>query len=743
MILKRLLPLFLLLTSFTAKAQFSGNALDFDGTNDMVVVSSVPALFSNPASNDFTIEAWVNPRGSVFARIFFAQPGTTNFVSLGTGAGNVIYFYVIVNSTTYSVATSAAIPQNQWTHVAARWTAATNSPEVFFNGVLQAAAAGGTSSTGTSGLMVLGSRPGGFQYFNGALDEVRVWSEARTLCEIQGNMNNSITGITTNLVVNYNFNQGVAAGNNTGTTTLPDISGNAYDGTLTNFGLTAGTSNWIASAATVTASGPELGGVSTSESALVCPGSSYTFPDGSTTTNITSQVSHVSTLTTTGGCDSLVTTTVDVYAAYSLSESATVCSGSSYTFPDASTTTNITAQVVHTSNLQTIAGCDSTITTTVDVNPVYTLSESAAICSGDSFTFPDGSTQTNITSQVIYTSNLQTIAGCDSTITTTVDVNPVYTLTESAAVCTGDSFTFPDGSTQTNITSQVVYTSNLQTVAGCDSTITTTVDVNPVYVQNETAGICTGGSYTFPDGSTQSNITSQVVYTSNLQTVAGCDSTITTTVDVYPIYALSESDSICSGGSYTFPDGSTQTNITSQVIYTSNLLSVAGCDSIITTTVDVIQVNTTVTQSGLTLTAGAASATYQWLDCGNGYAPVAGATGQTFSPTVSGNYAAAITQNGCTDTSACFLVPVGVNEASGAHYNVSVYPNPAQDVVFVEFENGAVSTIELIELSGAVVRTMQFNGTRCTIDMTGLASGCYWISIVTPEGRVVKPVVKE
>lgn len=141
----------------SATAQFSGNALDFDGANDMVEVSTVPAVFSTPSSSDFTIEAWVNPRGSAFARIFFAQPSTTNFVSLGTNTGNTIYFYVIKNGTTVSVATTAGIPQNQWTHVAARWTAASSTAEVFFNGVLQATGSGGSSSSGTSGILAIGA----------------------------------------------------------------------------------------------------------------------------------------------------------------------------------------------------------------------------------------------------------------------------------------------------------------------------------------------------------------------------------------------------------------------------------------------------------------------------------------------------------------------------------------------------------------------------------------------------------
>lgn len=271
---KPLLSFLLLFTLYHAEAQFSVNALDFDGSNDQVDIATVPAVFNNPATSDFTIEGWVNPRGSGFARIFFAQASTSNFVSLGTNTGNTIYFYVIKNNTTVSVATTAGIPQNQWTHVAARWTSATSTAEVFFNGVLQSTVAGGSSSTGTSGLVTIGARTGGSQYFNGQLDEVRVWNTALSACQIQANINNTISGTQVNLIMNYNFNQGAAGATNTTVTALPDLSGNAYNGTLTNFALTGTTSNWVNSTASITATGFSTIAVSavTSQTNISCNG---------------------------------------------------------------------------------------------------------------------------------------------------------------------------------------------------------------------------------------------------------------------------------------------------------------------------------------------------------------------------------------------------------------------------------------------------------------------------------------
>lgn len=248
-----LLLCLLLQSMFGLYAQTPGNALNFDGTDDRVVCP-LPSVFNNIGANDFTIEAWVNPTGSAFARILYAQNSTTNFVSLGTGVGNVIYFYVIDNGTTYSVATNNSIPQGQWTHIAATWNASVKVPQVYFNGVLQTTAAGGSSSTGTGTAMELGSRPGGAQYFNGSIDEVRIWSQQRTACQIGLLKNNSLFGNETGLVAYYNFNTGNAGNTNTGLTTLTDLAA-SNTGTLTNFGLTGATSNWVASGAVITGSG--------------------------------------------------------------------------------------------------------------------------------------------------------------------------------------------------------------------------------------------------------------------------------------------------------------------------------------------------------------------------------------------------------------------------------------------------------------------------------------------------------
>jgi len=91
----------------------------------------------------------------------------------------------------------------------------------------------------------IGAYDPGSNLANGVIDEVRIWNKALTQAEIQNNMNCELSGAQPGLVSYYKFNQGVEGGDNSTVTSLTDSSGNGNDGTLTNFDLSANSSNWI------------------------------------------------------------------------------------------------------------------------------------------------------------------------------------------------------------------------------------------------------------------------------------------------------------------------------------------------------------------------------------------------------------------------------------------------------------------------------------------------------------------
>ena len=74
-------------------------------------------------------------------------------------------------------------------------------------------------------------------------------------------------------------------------------------------------------------------------------------------------------------------------------------------------------------------------------------------------------------------------------------------------------------------------------------------------------------------------------------------------------------------------------------------------------------VDMNVTQTVVTLTADQNNATYQWIDCDNNNSLILGETNQSYTPTLTGNYAVEVTLNGCTSVSECVLVDfTGVDE---------------------------------------------------------------------------------
>ncbi|HEY8894771.1 MAG TPA: hypothetical protein VIM79_08140, partial [Niastella sp.] len=86
-----------------------------------------------------------------------------------------------------------------------------------------------------------------YEPFNGAIDEVRIWNTARTQTQINTYKNVYMTGTEAGLVGLFNFNQGYAAGTNTGLTVAQDFSSLSNNGTLVNFALSSTASNYVAS----------------------------------------------------------------------------------------------------------------------------------------------------------------------------------------------------------------------------------------------------------------------------------------------------------------------------------------------------------------------------------------------------------------------------------------------------------------------------------------------------------------
>ncbi|MBK6729884.1 MAG: hypothetical protein IPG60_02580 [Bacteroidetes bacterium] len=314
---------------------------------------------------------------------------------------------------------------------------------------------------------------------------------------------------------------------------------------------------------------------STTVDAEICDGADYILPDG-TTTSIAG--TYTTTLTSAFGCDSIITTNLNIISSYSTTVDAEICDGAEYILPDGS---SVSISGTYSTTLTSISGCDSIITTNLNIISSYTTTIDSEICDGAEYILPDGS---SVSTSGVYSTTLTSAFGCDSIITTNLNIISSYTSTIDAEICDGGEYILPDGS---SVSTSGVYSTTLTSAFGCDSIITTNLNIISSYTTTINAEICDGAEYILPDGS---SVSTSGIYSTTLTSISGCDSIITTNLNIISSYTTTVDAEICDGADYILPDGS---SVSTSGIYTTTLSSAFGCDSIITTNLNIIAAYTT------------------------------------------------------------------------------------------------------------------------------------------------------
>lgn len=237
--------------TLTAAAPSTITALQFDGTNDYVTFGSAPGL----GTTTFTLELWFYRvaagvgTGTGTGGIASAVPLLTKGRAQADGSNlDMNYFLGIDTATGFLVAdfeegaTGASpglnhpvsgvtqIVNNNWYHAAATYDGTTW--RLYLNGNLDGVLAVGQPVRSDSiqhaalgsALTSTGAAAG---FFNGTLDEVRVWNTARSQAQIQANLNQQITSAQPGLIARWSLNE--AAG-----TTVNGSAGTAVNGIITS-----------------------------------------------------------------------------------------------------------------------------------------------------------------------------------------------------------------------------------------------------------------------------------------------------------------------------------------------------------------------------------------------------------------------------------------------------------------------------------------------------------------------------
>jgi hypothetical protein len=230
-----------------------GNALNFNGVNNNVTINS-------PLATDFTVEYWMRTTQT-------AASGTTWWQGNGivdgdlAGVQNDFGTALLGNKLSFgvgnpgggvdvSVRSKTTVNTGNWIFVAAVRNATTGKIKLYINGVPEDSAIAGTAALTGGNTLTFGSVNGGTHFFQGSIDEVRLFTNDRS-ASIQADMADTVSRNTAGLAAYYDFDEGTGGGNNVGINTLNDLTINAINGTLHSFILNGSTSNWVESYAMV------------------------------------------------------------------------------------------------------------------------------------------------------------------------------------------------------------------------------------------------------------------------------------------------------------------------------------------------------------------------------------------------------------------------------------------------------------------------------------------------------------
>lgn len=196
---------------------------------------------------------------------------------------------------------------------------------------------------------------------------------------------------------------------------------------------------------------------------------------------------------------------------------------------------------------------------------------------------------------------------------------------------------------------------------------------------------------------------------------------------------------VCSGSTYSCPDGTTYANIADTIYHTTHAANWFGCDSINTLSIFPVILNTGVQPNGSTLEAVPQPGEFQWLDCNDNMSIIPSATNVVFQPTADGSFAVSVSHMGCADTSSCIPVVLVSLPDDENIVAMEVFPNPARQKFYISSianESQHPLTMTIYSATAYPVHSEvipAINGTA-EINIEHLPAGCYIICLADREG---------
>ncbi|ESS72439.1 PDK repeat-containing protein [Methyloglobulus morosus KoM1] len=170
-----------------------GNALQFNGTNALVKINDSASL---KLTTGMTLEAWVMPSAINNLWKDVIEKGDDNYFLMATSNRSSV---PVGGGTFGEINGTSALPVNTWTHLAVTYDGVTQ--RLFVNGAqVSSIARTGNIATSTGPLQIGGDSIYG-QYFNGYIDEVRVYNRALAQTEIAADKDRAIGAVTSKVLM--------------------------------------------------------------------------------------------------------------------------------------------------------------------------------------------------------------------------------------------------------------------------------------------------------------------------------------------------------------------------------------------------------------------------------------------------------------------------------------------------------------------------------------------------------------
>ena len=220
--------IFIIIFALSTNLFATNNTLNFDGTDDYIDCGTISL-----SGSQITLEAWVKPESfqgnSPYITNIVGEEGDGNsaFIRFGDASlANNKPQFVLAISEQIKLDGNTELIADVWYHLAASYDG--SNMRIYVNGIEDASVSQSGAFTANTTFYIANIGATGGRYFDGQIDEVRVWNDVRTEVEIRANMFSELAGDEANLVAYYKFNE-------TSDTNADDSkSGGTYDGTLTN-----------------------------------------------------------------------------------------------------------------------------------------------------------------------------------------------------------------------------------------------------------------------------------------------------------------------------------------------------------------------------------------------------------------------------------------------------------------------------------------------------------------------------